>query len=243
MTRSRFLPLGGALVGVLLLSGCISLLPKQKPAQTYQFTAKGADAPAPAPGAFVPDERLNLVLPPPTFPRASAGDQLLSVTGRETAYIAGARWISPAQVLFEESTRRAFASRSTRTRLMGRGELGAADAFLRLDVGDFEVRYPAPDAAPTVHITLRALLTHKNGAFVAERDFSADAPASDNRVEPIVTAYSAAAEQVTTALLNWTDANATAAAASPPLPAGGSATTVTTSTSSSTTSVKRPAPR
>ena len=207
-------PLRAARVALVLalaagLGGCVSLFPKTPPSQLYRFAADTAAAP---PAAAETDARVALILPPVTLNRASSGDQLLTVTGDQTAFIGGARWISPAAVLWEESVREAFAGRSARTRLLTRTEVGTGDAFLRVAVPVFEARYPAPEAAPTVHVRLSALLLHRTGPFSAARTFEAAVPAADNRVSAIVAAFDQATEQVTAGLLAWTDANADAAA-------------------------------
>lgn len=226
------------------LGGCVSLFPKAKPSQLYRFAAETT---VPAPAEREGDSRVGLILPPVTLTRASAGDQMLAVTGDETAYIAGARWISPAAVLWEESVRGAFSGRSARTRLLSRTEVGTGQAFLRLTVPVFETRYPAPEAAPTVHVRLSAMLLHRAGPFAAAQTFEAAVPAADNRVSAIVAAYDQAVEKVTTELVGWADAHAEAAAvdvpAAPPPPAvaanatrrDGLNATSTTETSTSTT--------
>ena len=84
-------------LAAIALSGCISLFPKAEPAQLYRFQAQPTAQPFP-PGPLFGVLRLGA-----SFPRASAGDRILTVNDRgEAAYIAGARWVSPASVLFEE---------------------------------------------------------------------------------------------------------------------------------------------
>ena len=234
--RLRSLPAAAAVaLTALALAGCISVFPKAAPAQLYRF---GAAEPAAAPPAAAARERIGLVFPPVSFPRASAGDQILAVTGPETAYVAAVRWLAPAAVLMAESTERAFDARSTRVRSLGRGELASAQGFLRLEVTDFEARYSAPGAAPAVHVTLVATLAHRSGAYAADRTFRADVPAAENGARAIVDAYNKAVETVTGELIAWTDANAGLAAEDVPAvnPAGAAraaarqATRTTTST-------------
>ncbi len=231
---------------VLGVGGCVSLLPKQAPAQLYRFDARAAPAPAPA----VDDgSRAPVVAPPVTVAAAVAGDRMLAVTGSEAAYIGGARWVSPAAVLWDEAVRRAFASRSARVRLLTRNELAGGGAFLRIEVPQFEVSYAASGAVPTVRVTVHALLAHRNGAFSAERTFAADAPAAADRVSAIVDAYDGAVEQVTAGLIAWADAHAGEAVAeaaatsgtNPDNAAASHPATRSTSTTTTTSSTRAPA--
>ena len=202
---------GGAALAAAL-AGCVSLLPKTRVVQMYRF---GASAASDAPRAADPNPKVGVLLAPIAFQRAAAGDQMLTVSGARAAYIGGARWLSPAEVLFEEAAGRAFET-SARVRLLGRGEFAAAQASLRLDVPVFEVRYGPAGAAPSVRVEVRAVLAHRAGGDAAARTFTADAPAAEDRVGAIVAAYDAAVSQVDAALVAWTDANADLAAGPAP---------------------------
>ncbi len=231
MTARRYAPPLVAVVAcALALAGCISVLPKEKPVQMYRFGVDAAPSPAPAP-APASGARVGLVLARAELPRASAGDRLLAITGDQAAYLAGARWVSPAAVLFEDSVQRAFA-RSGAVRLMSRGETGAAQGALRLEATDFETRYASPGAPPVVRVTVQAMLLRRNGSFVADDTVSAEAPAAENGVHAIVAAYDAAVAEANAGLVAWTDANA--AQVTTPDPALAHA--VSTRTSTTTTS-------
>ncbi len=245
--RARRRPAAPALAAVLALAGaslagCVSLLPKQKPAQLYRF---GVPTPTAASTAGSGDEaaRVSVIAPPVAVTPAASTDQLLTTTGRQAAFIAGVRWISPAAVLWDDAMRRAFTAQATHVRLLTRSEIGGGRAFLRFDVPEFEARYAVEGAAPTLHVALHALFTQRNGAFSAERTFTADVPAAENRVDAIVAAYDAAVTQVLAAAVGWADAHVDAAAEAPPgaePPAGAARTTTTRSTlTSSTTSSPR----
>ena len=246
MSRARLrLPAAAlATLAVAALGGCVSLLPKQTPAQLYRF---GVDGSAPASSAADDAPRVAVVAPPVAVTPAAATDQLLTATGPQAAFIGGARWVSPAAVLWDEAVRRAFAARAVRVRLLTRSELAGGQAFLRLDVPVFEARYPAPETAPTVHVALHALFTHRSGAFSAEHTFTADVPAAENRVAAIVAAYDSAVEQVAAAAVAWADAHVAAAAAEPRVSAMIDAprgpTVATRITSSTSTSSTRSSPR
>lgn len=217
------------LAAAVSLGGCVSLLPKAKPAQLYSFADVPVVAAAPATG-----QSSAIVLGALTFPRAATSDALLTRTGAEAAYVAGARWTGPASVLFREAVDRAF-DNSGKVRILSRGELGAAAGILRIEVRAFETRYPAPEAIPTVAVVMHARLTRIDGSFVAERDFAAETPASENRVGPIVEAYRVSTGKALGELVGWLETNA------PAQPAVVRSSTTTQSTS--TTSTTRVAPR
>jgi cholesterol transport system auxiliary component len=152
------------------------------------------------------------------MPSAAVGDQILSLTGQQAAYIAGARWIVPAGLMMQGDAEQAFEARSQRVRLLHRGDVGAAAALLRLDVGDFAARYATPGAAPTVVVSLRASLTRPGGVLIAEQTFTAREPAAENRIAPIVAAYDKAVIEVLDQVVAWTDAKAPAAPTPPAQP-------------------------
>ena len=107
-----------AAAAALVLSGC-ALLSSPDPVQTYRF-----GGPAAASAATDGRTALTLVnLRRVQFPEAVGGDKILGVTGTETAYIAGARWVSPAADLYMESLENAFAAQAQRVRLIGPREL------------------------------------------------------------------------------------------------------------------------
>lgn len=186
----------------LTLGGCVSLFPKQQPVQMYRF---GAQVPPPA--AAPSSTPVTVARGAVTFPPASAGDRILTATGTQDAYVGGARWVAPAQVLFEDALNRAFDA-SGSPRLVQRGEPLAAADTLRLDVRSFEARYPGP----TVTVQVRAtLIRNADRALVAEKMFDAQIPAGDNRQGPIVAAFDQAVDQVLAGVRDWTAANAAAA--------------------------------
>lgn len=201
MTRLRSLPLV-ALLAALALGGCVSVLPKSKPVQLYRFGAgapAGETAPAPPPGATAPPV---VALGSVVLPRAAAGDGLLTTTGDQAAYVAGARWVSPAAVLMREAAVRAFAGRPD-VRLTGPD--GPASARLDLLVTDFEADYPAPGAAPVVRVALTATLTPRTGP-VQTRTFAVARPANENRLSAIVPAYDAAVRDALGQVAGWVNA-------------------------------------
>ena len=196
----RLIGLAAALTAAMSLSGCVSLLPKAKPAQLYRFAV---DAPAqPAAG-----DAQGVGLEPVSFPREAMGDGILTVQGSQTSYIGGARWVGPAAVLFRQALDQAFDASAPRIRLRARGEPGRLAASLNLDVTRFEADYSDPKGAPTVRVTVRARLSAPDATPIAAETFDASEPAPDNRVSVIVDAYNRAGSKALTGLAQWVERN------------------------------------
>jgi cholesterol transport system auxiliary component len=181
------------------LASCISLFPKTAPATLYRFETQ-----TPAEAGAQASHSVAILHAGGTFTPAAAGDRMLTVTGSEAAYIAAARWVSPAAILFDDAVNRTLQS-SPSVRVASVGELSHPDYILRVDVLTFETRYVnGPQAAPTVVIEARASLANvQSRASVGSIMLAAQVPASDNRVGAIVAAYSAATTQVMGQLENW----------------------------------------
>lgn len=191
-------------LAAMALSAC-ALLATPEPVQTYRF---GEAAPA-ASAALSVASPTEVTLRRVEFPQAVEGDRLLGVTGTETAYIAGARWVSPAADLYMASIENAFTAQATRVRLIGPRELVRARRSLDIDVRSFEARYEAPGRAPTIVVTARArLLALPDRTVAAEQVFTIEQPATANRVSAIVEAFDIATRDLNTRIVAWTDANA-----------------------------------
>lgn len=197
------------------LSGC-ALLSSPDPVQNYRFglpmAAPSAVGDTPAP--------LTVSIRRIEFPQATGDDKILGVTGLETAYIGGARWVSPASTLFDDSLKAAFANRADRIRVLGRREPGTPPLILQVTVTTFEARYAAPGAVPDVVVTARAQLRstperRAGGGTIrpeegrsVERVFTVTQPAGDNRVSAIVAAFDTATRDINTKIADWTIASA-----------------------------------
>ena len=193
------------------LSGC-ALLSSPDPVQNYRFglpmVAPSAVGDTPAP--------LTVSIRRIEFPQATGDDKILGVTGLETAYIGGARWVSPASTLFDDSLKAAFANRADRIRVLGRREPGTPPLILQVTVTTFEARYAAPGAVPDVVVTARAQLRstperRAGGGTIrpeegrsVERIFTVTQPAGDNRVSAIVAAFDTATRDINTQIADWT---------------------------------------
>ena len=208
MTRVPFRPATSRLLAIaacaLMLSGCISLLPKSPPAHLYRFgpnpTAMRAQPTGTKPVAVF---RTNC-----TFQGEAAGDRMLTISDGKAAYIGQSRWVAPADVLFDEAVGAAFDA--SPIRLLARGQQGRSAYALRLDVRSFETRYTSGSkAAPVVVVRVHAALNRDDQSIVGEQIFEAEVPAADNRVGPIVSAYNQAVGQVLDKIVAWTEAKAT----------------------------------
>ncbi|MEI7931969.1 MAG: ABC-type transport auxiliary lipoprotein family protein [Alphaproteobacteria bacterium] len=208
-----------AALACIALSGCVTLLPKAEPSALYKLAID-------APRTDRPDApvKLNILRAPTAFVRMAAGDQIVTISGAETASIEGARWAAPAPIMFDEQIITAFDA-SPKLRLQTRGGVTAPDATLRVEVRTFEARYAEAPIAPktksdakadakafdkrrppTVVVEIKATLTYPaDAARVAEQFLHAEVPASENRVGAIVTAYDAATTQVLKGLVTWAE--------------------------------------
>lgn len=206
--------LPAALAAAVALSGC-AVLATPDPVQLYRFGGAAAFAATPDAGR-AGCEPVSLSLRRVDFPDASGGDRLLAVTGAETAYIKGARWVSPASTLFEESLRNAFVDGAACARL-GTGPFTRGGMVLGVDVRRFEAVYPAEGAAPQVNlVVMLRLVSPGDREVVAEERIAVVEDAGTNRVSAIVDAFDRASAEANRRIVVWADQTATAAAARKP---------------------------
>ena len=208
MTRmTALLRLGALALASASLAGCISLLPKSKPAELYRFgTPPGASAAPAAPSAGA----IGVFWGGGDFQREAAGDRILTVTGGRAAYIAQSRWVAAAEVLWQQAVDEAFEARPGRVRLVPRGAPQPTDYVLRLDMREFDARYDqGPKSAPNVVVRVHATLTRDRArTIVSEQVFEAQVRAGDNRVSAIAAAFDKATGQVLGQIVDWTNASA-----------------------------------
>jgi cholesterol transport system auxiliary component len=188
----------------LCLSGCITLLPKQKPVTLYRFgadTAGSVAAPSNGP-------QFSVHVAPISFQPAGATDRILAVTGDQTGFVAGARWVTSAASLFEGAVERAFDIHGGQARLQAPGEPDAADYALKIDVRSFEARYEhGSQAAPRIVVEVYAALVSRASATdVKRRVFQTTVPAASNSVHAIAAAFNQAVSKTLGDLVTWVDA-------------------------------------
>ena len=193
-----------ALAALAALGACITLFPKVAPSQLYRFDAQVQPPAARGPQIGIRAGVLD-------FDPASSGDQILTVTGDQVAYVQDGRWAIPASQLFEAAVEHGFNVPGGPARLVGISEASQAKLRLRLQVTHFETRYVnGPKSAPTVVVTMRATLNRQDGSLVGEQPFEASMPAGADTVGEIVQAYDAAVSKVVGDLVAWVGQNTAA---------------------------------
>lgn len=192
-------------LAALALGGCVSLFPQAKPVQLYELSPEMGQG-----SASAPTKTVNVRLASVEFEQAAAGDQLLTVKDGQAAYIAGARWVSPARTLFDEDLERAFAAHAGPARLVAHGD--ASNTPLSLSVGVETFRVELEDNNPSIQIVLRArLIRYPDRTIVLDRRIAVERKAGANRVTAIVKAYNAALGAALAELVEATDQAAAAA--------------------------------
>jgi cholesterol transport system auxiliary component len=183
----------------MALGGCVSVFPQAKPAQLYELSPDVEAAVAPGRTAAV-NVRLDTV----RFQQAAAGDRILTVRDGEAAYVGGARWVSPAETLFEEGLMRAFAERAKGVRLVPHSAVTGAAYGLSVDIDRFQVSMEG--GTPKVETALRArLIRFPEQTIAGEWRIDESRKADANRVTSIVRAYDAALGAALTTLVQDTD--------------------------------------
>jgi cholesterol transport system auxiliary component len=200
-TRGRGL---AAAIALAALAGCISVFPKETPAQLYRFGLQ----PVPAQPRAAASAAFAVLMLPTSFDRPAAGDGILTMTGAEAAYIKGSRWVGAAASLFDAAVLSAFDARGGPARLIARGDAGRPDFVLKLDVRRFEADYDHGQSSPPtivleVYATLTPAADHDHSL---QRLFVATAPAEENRAGPITSAFDQATRKALGDLVDWVGA-------------------------------------
>lgn len=197
----RLTPIAVVAAG-LALSGC-ALLKSPDPVQTYRFGTVPAFG-AVDQGSVPTCARTGVNLRRVEFNTAARGDQMLTATGNETAYIGGARWVGQASTLFEEALQEGFASGAPCLRVTS-GPLTRDDLSLSVDVRRFETVYAAPGAAPQIRVGVSVqLLRREDRAIIKDARFDVARPVQANRVNAIVAGYNDATADAVRQIVDWT---------------------------------------
>jgi cholesterol transport system auxiliary component len=201
MIRNRWMTVAACAGFAGALSGC-AVLATPDPVQLYRFGGASAYAGTGATSAC-PD--VHVAMRRVEFPEAARGDRMLAVTGTEAAYIKGARWVSPAETLFEEALRNAFADGGACT-VLSSGPMARNGLLLSVDVRRFEAAYAAPGAVPDANIVvLLRLVRPGDRSILAEDRISVSESAGANRQSAIVAAFDRATAEASRQIVLWTD--------------------------------------
>ncbi len=192
----------------LTLTGCVTLLPKTKPAQLYRFAytpervEQKAQAAATA-GAAVGTAPTGIVFGTVTFPQDSAGDRIVTVEGSQVAYVAEARWTSAASGMFKDAISTGFARGGQTVTLEPRGPT-AANFRLDISVRKFETDYT--HNRPTISVALDARLIRLSDRMVVGQKFiSADVAVRKSDMSLMADGYNQATTQVVTGLIDFSE--------------------------------------
>ena len=196
--------LSRAALGVALcvsLAGCISVFPKTPPSQLYRFGSFEPAAASTASSASGP----NVVRGDLNFDSSASTDRILAMTGQDAAFISGARWVSPAPIVFEEALVRGFQATPGAPRLVERGSLLRSPLTLNLDVQAFEARYDqGADKPPLIVVQVHAVMVRSSDRSVAgEGTFVESTRAEDNRVSLIAQAFDTVTKSLIVKLVTW----------------------------------------
>jgi len=193
----RWVSAGSLLMAALMLSGCGGLLGGRGKADLYRFG--GAVVPADGQPSASVTQPVLVFFPGSSFPPAIEGDRILTVTGAQARYIAGARWISPASDLFDAAIVAELERVSPTVRIIRAGAIPSAEYVLIIDVRHFEASYArGAELPPDVIVAARAkLIRRSDRSIVAEWPVSHSEPSQDNRVSAIVAAFERSTASVT----------------------------------------------
>ena len=192
MIRVRVL---APLFAAWLLAGCISVFPKEAPAQLYRF---GGTATVGAQSATSTAPKFAVQRLVTSFDRAASNDRILAITGEEAAYLKGVRWVTTAPAMFDAAVTQALRIPDNGSALLvSWGEAVRPEYLMKIDVRTFEVRYDhGVTAPPTIVVEFYAALSVPGAKVLAgERTFSAAVPATENRGYAIAAAFDQAVGQ------------------------------------------------
>ncbi|HEY5711360.1 MAG TPA: ABC-type transport auxiliary lipoprotein family protein [Allosphingosinicella sp.] len=197
--------LRSALFGlVFMLGGCGGLLGGGGSADLYRFGIQPvAETETALPDATRP---ISIFYAGANFEPAIDGDRILTVTGSQAAYVAGARWISPASELFDSATRRAFNRRMPSARMVRLVGAPPPDYAVGIEVRRFEADYVGGAAAPPEIVieTRVRLVRWSDRSLVAEWPVVSREMAQENRVATIVDAFDRGTNMVTARIADLT---------------------------------------
>ncbi|WOI54129.1 ABC-type transport auxiliary lipoprotein family protein [Parvularcula sp. LCG005] len=193
-TYLRVLPLA------LLLTGCVSLLPKAGDLPPRLALNAGE----PATGELTPAINATLVVGDPDS--ASAYNTFLVAIARgpyEIQYIENAQWTDRVPVLVRRFIEQRFENRALFTAVGDRVDLPVSDFELQTDIRSFEIDETSDQ--PFARVTLGAKLIDRRKKVLGTKIFSERVPVRSAELGDRIDALNEAATATADDLIEWTE--------------------------------------
>ncbi|HKD54200.1 MAG TPA: ABC-type transport auxiliary lipoprotein family protein [Steroidobacteraceae bacterium] len=220
-------PLAAPLPFLLLcLAGCGNFFQSNaKPEQTYILRPPtAASAPAATAGSSAPPGGDNTATAAARAPSLRVG-RPMAAPGLETAHImlvqsnhrmnfyTGSRWAASVPDLIESLTVETLRGSGDWSAVQDSTSPFPSEYLLTINVQRFEADYTGGGAAPVVYVVLHSTLGRREGRdVIATFTASGEAPATENRLGAVVTAFETATGSALTSLAQQTARAAHAAA-------------------------------
>ncbi len=201
--RRELLPRRTFLFAAPLLAApaACSLLPTPRAAQIYRLSPQVDDPPGPS----IPHSALMIDLP--VISESLDTNRIALTQGRTRFdYYADSVWTDRLPVLLQTLMVEAFEADGRITEV-GRDTYGLTHGYLlRTEIRRFEAQYTSPGPGPPQIVVLLEfqLSTGPEGRLVGRRLISAQTPASQNRIDSIITAFDVAAGEALAQGVAWT---------------------------------------
>ena len=185
MMVARFF--AGALVACVA-GGCADFHSKQAAAQVYTLQPSFS---AGAAGTNAATATLQ-VARPLAAPGLDTDGIALQRDGQRLDYYAASRWAAPLPEIVQSQAIEALRASGKFHSVQPEGAAFAADLVLQLEIRRCQAEYSA-DGPPTVQVQLLATLGRRaDRSVLATVSAAGTAPASENRMQPVVAAFQAA---------------------------------------------------
>jgi len=184
----------------LMLAGCGDIIgPSATPKQLYTLTPNGSAAAAGQRADF------SLAVAAGTDSQYLDSTRIaLTHADGSLDYYADAAWTDRLSVLARNALVEAFEASERIAAVAPESEGFQADYLLECEIRDFEARYPAPDAIPTVRIRIVSKLAPTHGrAIIADLESVHEAAATQNSVAAVVRAFDDALGPVLADIVAW----------------------------------------
>jgi len=192
MTRAALL------VALLMLTGCVSVLPEARPAAPrYLLESVSYDNEGAEPVSW------SLVIEDPSATRVydTAKIALIRNAGR-VEYLANGEWADRAPRLVQAALIRSFENTSRILGVGDRASLITSTYTLQTDIRALHADFV--DGPPEAAFSVYARLTNARGKVIAARLFENKAPAGKGTAEEIAAAFDKAADGAFAEMVEWT---------------------------------------